>query len=222
MPLMGQAFLALYNDFDPARDDEYNRWHSREHVPERLTVPGILRARRYVSRADARYPYFTLYEMASAETMRSQPYLHLMDHPTPWSARMRPGFREFRRMPCGSLASCGSAIGGHVAVLVFEMEAGIADEGAWRAACDSLARRDGVVAAHAGLQDPSLRGPSVAAAQALSDTPTAVLVVEAQEARWLERHRAALMAPPELPGARCTEWRDYALMEVVLEGRTPG
>ena len=48
MSLKGTAFLALWNDIAAARDAEYNLWHTREHVPERLSVPGILTGKRYV------------------------------------------------------------------------------------------------------------------------------------------------------------------------------
>lgn len=41
MTLKGCAFLALWNDFDPGRDAEYNCWHTFEHVP-----PGATAARR--------------------------------------------------------------------------------------------------------------------------------------------------------------------------------
>ena len=46
-----RAFLALWNDFDPGRDEEYNRWHTYEHVPERLSIrlsstPGRVGCRR--------------------------------------------------------------------------------------------------------------------------------------------------------------------------------
>jgi len=32
---------------DPAREDEYNEWYSRTHIPEVCAVPGIVAARRY-------------------------------------------------------------------------------------------------------------------------------------------------------------------------------
>lgn len=117
MALDGTAFLALFNDFEPDRDAEYNEWHSREHVPERLTVPGIARARRYVNRADAQFPYFTLYEVTSSRSMLSPPYLDLLANPTPWSARMRPSFRQFLRVPCETLASVSKGIGGAILVV---------------------------------------------------------------------------------------------------------
>ena len=46
MALAGTAFLALWNDFDPARDEEYNCWHTFEHVPERVGIEGILTGQR--------------------------------------------------------------------------------------------------------------------------------------------------------------------------------
>lgn len=208
MALAGSAFLALFNDFDPARDEEYNEWHSREHVPERLGVPGMLRARRYVNRADAAFPYFTLYEMDSAAVMQSAPYLHLLDHPTPWSAKMRPSFRRFLRIPCRGLATAGEGLAGSIAVFVFEGE-GASD---WAAVCEQAARLPGVTGVHAGQQDPALRGPAVAAAQALSDTPTYVLLLEAQEAQWLARHRPHVEAQA---GLRLVSCREYALMHVL-------
>lgn len=212
MALLGSAFLALFNDFDPARDEEYNEWHSREHVPERLSVPGTLRARRYVNRADAQFPYFTLYEMDSADVMLSPPYLHLLDHPTPWSAKMRPSFRQFLRIPCRGIASAGEGQAGSIAVFVFEGHG----EAEWSALCERAAKLPGITGAHAGRQDPALRGPAVAAAQALSDTPTYVLLLEAQEAHWLAQHRATLEAQLPLKLVSC---REYQLMHVLTEGR---
>lgn len=213
MALAGTAFLALFNDFDPARDDEYNEWHSREHVPQRLAVPGILRARRYVDRGDARFPYFTLYEMESAATMQSQPYLHLLDHPTVWSAKMRPGFRQFLRIPCEGLASCSEGIAGAIGTWV--LEGAGAD---WSALCERIAQLPGITGAHAGRQDAALRGPAVGAAQALSDAPTFVLLVEAQERRRLEAQHGAIEAL--LPtGLRVRERRTHELMHVLTEGR---
>ena len=32
---------------DPAREDEYNDWYSRVHLPEVLAIPGFTGARRY-------------------------------------------------------------------------------------------------------------------------------------------------------------------------------
>ena len=54
MPLKGSAFLALWNDIEPQRRTEYDAWHTFEHVPERVGIPGFIRGRRYVARERSR------------------------------------------------------------------------------------------------------------------------------------------------------------------------
>ena len=61
MPLLGTAILAVWNEVDPANEPDFNDWYLREHVPERLSVPGMNRGRRY--RAEAGTPrYMAFYE----------------------------------------------------------------------------------------------------------------------------------------------------------------
>ena len=49
MPLQGQGVLAIWHTITPEGEAEYWRWHDREHIPERLSIPGFLRLRRYVA-----------------------------------------------------------------------------------------------------------------------------------------------------------------------------
>jgi hypothetical protein len=95
------ALLALWNDVDPALDALYNEWHAREHVPERLTVPGIVWARRYGRAAAAPMPrYLTLYGLRGAAVLDSAPYQRLLREPTPMSRRMRPALTNLSRWVC--------------------------------------------------------------------------------------------------------------------------
>ncbi len=64
MPLTGSAFVIMWHDITPEADSEYNLWHTREHMPERIALPGFLRSRRGVNRGLDRQHYFTLYECA--------------------------------------------------------------------------------------------------------------------------------------------------------------
>jgi hypothetical protein len=112
MTLRGTAFLALWNDVAPLRDAEYNDWHTREHVPERLTVPGILGGRRYSSPRPRHQKYFTLYELQTAEVLASAPYRRIVDEPSAWSRSMRPDLCNFVRRPCATLFSQGIGVGG--------------------------------------------------------------------------------------------------------------
>jgi hypothetical protein len=118
--LAGNAFLALWNDIAPAREAEYGQWHTREHVPERVAVTGFHGARRYLDRARAHHRYFTLYDVADLTVFDSPEYQDLVDHPTPWSAAMRPDFANFLRAPCRVIASEGDGIGAALALLCYE------------------------------------------------------------------------------------------------------
>jgi hypothetical protein len=117
MPLAGHAFLALWNDIAPAREADYDQWHALEHVPERVSVQGFHGARRYVNRARAEHRYFTLYDVAALDVFDSIEYRDLLDHPTPWSASMRPDFANFLRATCAVTQSRGVGIGAAIACL---------------------------------------------------------------------------------------------------------
>jgi hypothetical protein len=117
MALAGQAFLALWNDIARAREPEYDRWHTLEHVPERVAVAGIRGARRYVNRTRAHHRYFTLYDVDSLAVFDSPEYRDLLAHPTPWSASMRPDFSNFLRVICSVATSNGPGIGAAIACL---------------------------------------------------------------------------------------------------------
>jgi hypothetical protein len=132
MSLTGSACLAIWNDVEPAREAEYNLWHTSEHVPERCGVPGILEARRYVAPARDHHRYFTLYDLRDLEVLASPSYRDLVQRPTPWSAAMRLAFRNFLREPCEILATGGIGIGAAAATFRFGLGAPLSAEAARR------------------------------------------------------------------------------------------
>ena len=68
----------------PGGEAEFDQWHLREHIPERVAVPGFLRCRRYVTLGEPpRYFYF--YETESLDTLQSPAYLARLGDPTPWT-----------------------------------------------------------------------------------------------------------------------------------------
>lgn len=125
MDLEGFGILALWNGADPERSQEYNLWHSREHVPERLSVPGMRSARRYVRTSGDLPEYLTLYEMTDVSVLSSPPYLKLLNHPTEWSRSMRPSFRGFLRVCCNRVATFGGGMGTVLAAIVIEDGKGV-------------------------------------------------------------------------------------------------
>ena len=97
------ALLALWNDVEPSFEAEYNDWQTREHVPERCRVPGILWGRRYrlQDQPQAALPrYLTLYGLRDEAVLESPAYRRLLNEPTPLSRRMRPVLSHLSRWVC--------------------------------------------------------------------------------------------------------------------------
>lgn len=113
-PARATAFLALWNSISSARlQPEYEVWHTFEHVPERVGLPGFVEARRYRSHAAAGGTprYYTCYVLESLAALETPQYRDVYTNPTPWSARMRGELRDFLRLPCtlqGSYGQCGA------------------------------------------------------------------------------------------------------------------
>lgn len=116
------ALLLLVNGVDPARLAEYEAWHGTEHVPERLTLPGFRHADRYVF-ADDPCRFATLYWLDDAGALATPEYLHLMAHPSPWSARMRPAMRDVTRWAARVVAGAGRQPSRRLVVLSYTGDA---------------------------------------------------------------------------------------------------
>lgn len=152
--LKGQALLSLWNGFDPERLDEYDLWHTREHVPERLAIPGMLRARRF-HRGQGPLPVFlTLYELESSDVLASEPYRRLLEAPTPWSQRMRPSFRDFFRVGHRVVLSRGGGSGGALMATTFDSLAG--PEGGWGKIAALVLRETRATAVHLLARDETV------------------------------------------------------------------
>lgn len=120
--LLGQAVLALWGTADPEQDAAFNDWYTHEHLPERIAVPGFLRARRYVADLDPhpRWTYFTLYETDSLATLTSPEYLRVLNTPTPATRRYLPLFAAMCRTACEVVRSVGKGgEGGNLAFMEF-------------------------------------------------------------------------------------------------------
>jgi hypothetical protein len=110
MPLLGQAAMLL--SFDVAVDavGEHDQWHTHEHLPERLSIPGFVRGSRWIAvRGQPRY--FVMYEVEQLATLTSPPYLDRLNNPSPWTSKMMVHYRGMTRGFCLVTGSFGSGIG---------------------------------------------------------------------------------------------------------------
>ena len=65
----GRGLLMVYSDVPPEHDAEYNRWYNEEHIPERLSIPGVLSAARYQA-VQGGPKYLACYELGEPEFHR--------------------------------------------------------------------------------------------------------------------------------------------------------
>lgn len=164
MTQTGSPFLALWNDVAESRDADYDKWHTHEHVPERVSIPGIRSGRRYVATGAGTHRYFTLYDLESLETLETPAYRAVVDKPTEWSRAMRPDLRNFLRQPCRPLLRLGRGLAAHIATLRFAVPP---HSGSDRVV-QSLAAidRSGIVVLRVGLVDLDAKFPIASVAQA--------------------------------------------------------
>jgi hypothetical protein len=99
----------MWWDLAPAMQREFEDWHTHEHFPERLGVPGFLRASRWTS-AQGGEGVFVLYELQGYPVLSSREYLARLNAPTPWSAKLMPHHRNMVRTQNHVLESRGAAI----------------------------------------------------------------------------------------------------------------
>jgi hypothetical protein len=118
MPLLGSAAMLLSFDVEAGAIAEHDRWHTHEHLPERLSIPGFRRGTRWIAIAGGPR-YMVLYEVASLETLASEPYLARLNSPTPWTKTMMPHYRGMIRGLCSVLGSFGFGQGGTAALIRF-------------------------------------------------------------------------------------------------------
>jgi hypothetical protein len=116
--MLGRAAVAMWWDVAPEAKAEWEDWHTTEHMPERLGIPGFLRGSRWVA-ASGEPAYFVLYEAADLSTLTTGAYVERLNHPTPWSQRMMPHHRNMVRSLCRVRAGFGFGLGHAVATVRF-------------------------------------------------------------------------------------------------------
>jgi hypothetical protein len=97
--MLGKAAIVMWWDVAPEMRAEWEDWHTSEHMPERLAIPGFLRGTRWIA-LSGEPSYFVLYEAARWSTISSGAYLERLNNPTPWSRKMMPHHRHMVRSLC--------------------------------------------------------------------------------------------------------------------------
>lgn len=183
MSLAGSGALCIWHDLAPEATDEFYQWHNREHMPERVAIPGFLRGRRYIAVAGAP-AYFNLYEAESAEVLGGSDYLARLNAPTEWTRRVVPSFRRVSRSICRVAYSEGVGQGGFMLTQRFELAAGDRAgtlETMRTRLLPPLAERKGIAGVHLCLADETISRIETAEKKARADAtaiPGCIVLIE--------------------------------------------
>lgn len=148
----GKAFLTIANGVSPDRRGDYEAWHSFEHVPERLTMPGFLAGKRYVAGSGAATRYLTVYDLDDAAAVETPAYRHLLAHPTPASLAMRPVMSDLRRGLYRDGGRSGAGLARYLGWVTWR--------GAGRPGLLELAGRNGIASVRLGTSIPTPPHPA--------------------------------------------------------------
>ena len=73
---------------------DFNAWYEHEHVPALASVPGCLRARRFLA-IDGQPKYMAVYELANPDVIKSAAWAKARD--TAWTEKIRPHMQNLDR-----------------------------------------------------------------------------------------------------------------------------
>ncbi|KAJ4290552.1 hypothetical protein N0V90_010769 [Kalmusia sp. IMI 367209] len=103
------AALILWGTIDPLTTDvpSLNEWWTKEHLPERLYLPGFLRARRYRALPSSStntdkndINYLALYEVGELQDLASSEYVQKLNNPTKRTRQFMPALAGMTRKAC--------------------------------------------------------------------------------------------------------------------------
>ena len=116
-PVPEPGILAVWTDCAEDGLEHFERWYNREHLLERVDVPGFRWGRRYeaVSGGDRRF--MACYEVDSPDVLNSPAYLQRLENPTPWTNQALRSFRGMVRTVCDLRLAAGRLAGSHAVVL---------------------------------------------------------------------------------------------------------
>ena len=187
MSLCGTGAVCIWHDLRPEAKDEFYQWHNREHMPERVAIPGFRLGRRYIAIQGAP-EYFNLYEADSAEVLCGVDYLNRLNAPTEWTRRVVPSFLRVSRSICRVAYTSGVGQGGFMLTHRFDVaptQRNAVANALIGHLLPPLAERKGIAGVHLCLADEAASKVETAEKKVRADTtlvPTWIVLVEGSAA----------------------------------------
>jgi hypothetical protein len=159
MPMAGKGMLLTSMDVDAADDAEFNRWYDREHLEERVAIPGFLEARRYIAH-QGKPKYLSLYSTETFEVLDSPAYRSALASQTAWSKANIARFKNMIRGVARITISRGTGRGAVLGIIRLRPDAASRDK-LRTALHDQLEPkdRDGIISMHLLENDAKLSKP---------------------------------------------------------------
>ena len=153
-----RGMLVTLMGVSPEFSVDFNQWYDREHIGERVGIPGFLTGVRY--QAVRAFPqYFCLYQTESLAVFTSDAYRQAFQHQTPWSVTNLNRFKDCARRVCAIVNQTGAGTGAWLSVLRLGRLANDRDIELLRQCGKAAQQTDGVIATRLLVPAPELSGP---------------------------------------------------------------
>ena len=122
MALRGKGMLVVFTEVKPRHERDLNEWYNREHIDERVNLPGFHRARRYVAvkgQLQKTPKYLATYECDQVSDLATPGYLALLANQTKWTQAVMARFTRFQRLTLRVRVDLAHGVGGAITAVRF-------------------------------------------------------------------------------------------------------
>ncbi|KAB0638783.1 DUF4286 family protein [Burkholderia latens] len=188
-PSLPHGQLCVWTDIDPAHEADFNAWYDREHMQERVAIPGFTHARRFRATDGGPRKYLALYVTDTLDVFRSDAYRRAFTQQTAWSLANFERMTGTQRRVGDLTIDAGDGEGIHLALFVLPPER--IDVPHLRERFDVALREPGIHAARLFRTAPELSAP-IGADAAARPAADALVLIEGSDAAATRRIAAAI------------------------------
>jgi len=162
------------------QEADFNAWYDREHMQERVAIPGFRYARRFKATDGAPRRYLALYVTESLDVFRSDAYQRAFTQQTPWSLGNFALMTNTQRRVGDLTLETGDGEGAFLALFVLPPER--VEAALLKPRFEAGLRQPGIHAARLFCTAPALSVPLTASKEAALPAADALVLIEGSDA----------------------------------------